>query len=476
MLASVMVEWRTAGVQDPFRKATLLVDCMHGAASMLRERGVEATCDGEVLHIVLAAARCWRANDLRRMIKLRKRCHELCEVFDVEGNLTDEKCLSQHIRRLATATIAEQLREAQAEEAEGGEDGGGLPGKARRRSLHRRLTARSPKRKRVKGLDILDDDGAPITDAEKATDEVHRHWSWFFARRPGDPEARERLLGRAARFQGDLRPIPFADFCGIVTPRKDSAPGPDGIPFSAWAVPIAELHECLYSCYLQMCGGRLPPQGFNESLMTMIPKGDFGDIDGDFLAGPGGIRPLSLANIAQKLVAAAANHSLAIVAAEIACDRQRGFLKGRLISEAVLEMEGALYRLAQQTSDKRPGGMFLDRKAAFASVSHEWLRGALVASGVPGWLTDLVDALYDDGDALLQLGSAECRRIVIASGIHQGCPASGTLWAIIFDPVLRGLALDTDGVVCGFADDIGIAMRNLLTGVPAWSLFGGRLS
>eukprot|EP00972_Heterocapsa_arctica_P000666 96708-Heterocapsa_arctica.AAC.1 len=58
----------------------------------------------------------------------------------------------------------------------------------------------------------------------------------------------------------------------------------------------------------------------------------------------------------------------------------------------------------------------------------------------------------------------------MGAGIRQGCPASGTLWAIAFDPILRSLiaALDTNqlATVGGFADDLGIAVDDPMTALP----------
>ncbi len=55
-----------------------------------------------------------------------------------------------------------------------------------------------------------------------------------------------------------------------------------------------------------------------------------------------------------------------------------------------------------------------------------------------------------------------------SSGIKQGCPASGSLFAIALDPFLRLLCLRLPGpvsIVSAFADDMGIVTRDLLRGL-----------
>lgn len=201
----------------------------------------------------------------------------------------------------------------------------------------------------------------------------------------------------------------------------------------------------------------------------MIPKGETTDEQREHVAEPRNLRPLSLANTSQKIFASAANVSLDRVAEKVGCGQQRGFVRGRTISDAVLEMEGTLFRLAQQMPDAQPGGIFLDLSAALASMAREWLFAALAAAGAPSWLCDLVFSLFSGGDALLSVGSASEKRIVMGAGIRQGCPAIGTLWAIAFDPILRGLNdapnNGTTATVCGFVDDVGAAVNDLVKAI-----------
>eukprot|EP00972_Heterocapsa_arctica_P002317 335205-Heterocapsa_arctica.AAC.1 len=36
----------------------------------------------------------------------------------------------------------------------------------------------------------------------------------------------------------DLQPIEFEEFCAIIKAKKDTAPGPDGVSNSAWAIRL----------------------------------------------------------------------------------------------------------------------------------------------------------------------------------------------------------------------------------------------
>ena len=75
-----------------------------------------------------------------------------------------------------------------------------------------------------------------------------------------------------------------------------------------------------------------------------------------------------------------------------------------------------------------------------------------------------VQALYQGSSVSLSLGKTEGQGFPVSSGIKQGCPMSGGIWCLIFDPficcfldALRG----SDASLSAFADDIGIPCGDL---------------
>ena len=58
---------------------------------------------------------------------------------------------------------------------------------------------------------------------------------------------------------------------------RNSAPGPDGIPYAMYKIAPSEVINAFYAAYLDwMHGGPLPP-GFNLSYLWLIPKGTGAD-------------------------------------------------------------------------------------------------------------------------------------------------------------------------------------------------------
>eukprot|EP00972_Heterocapsa_arctica_P031850 4692438-Heterocapsa_arctica.AAC.1 len=68
---------------------------------------------------------------------------------------------------------------------------------------------------------------------------------------------------------------------------------------------------------------------------------------------------------------------------------------------------------------------------------------------------------------------------MITSGIKQGCPSSGSLWCILFDPIIRMLHAmieEMGGALAAFADDLGMSLKDVVAAlirlVPLFDLIG----
>ena len=156
-----------------------------------------------------------------------------------------------------------------------------------------------------------------------------------------------------------------------------------------------------------------------------------------------------------------------VVTARVSSE-QHGFVKGKRETEAVLAIESALLTAYECGHSDFPSGVFLDQAAAFASVAHSWISLALATIGVPDWLLIGVLALYDNSAGIIGVGDSSIR-IAMKAGIRQGCPASGSVWALIFDCVVRGLVrllAPRRGLVRAYADDLALVLMNVLTDFP----------
>ena len=109
--------------------------------------------------------------------------------------------------------------------------------------------------------------------------------------------------------------------------------------------------------------------------------------------------------------------------------------------------------------------MPFDFKAAFPSISHEFLLQSLDHLGLPEGAINVIRALYDQVKCSLRFKGSTHDSFMVRSGIRQGCPLSPLLFAATVDIILRRLhRLSPDAFLRAFADDIGAVFADLPRG------------
>lgn len=93
------------------------------------------------------------------------------------------------------------------------------------------------------------------------------------------------------------------------------------------------------------------------------------------------------------------------------------------------------------------------------------MRWALSRVGVPYRLVSAIFRLYASAFVhSIWGGGVSSHSLPVIRGIRQGCPASGTLWALLYDPVVRRVwrAIPRgDGLLAVFADDIAVVLKTV---------------
>jgi endonuclease/exonuclease/phosphatase family metal-dependent hydrolase len=379
------------------------------------------------------------------------------------ASITNPTALHNHITELSSTNIEHMRNELEADPsiAEWKKIG-------RREALRRRATAWASTRRRTSTFSILDPEGAPATSASHATQLLTNHWGPVFTAKRCYRLAQAKLLQFVVAAPDDINwRLPRNEFIAIAERCTDSAPGPDGIPYSAWVQADPRFIDCVHRAYDELLDGAMLPDDFNDAHMVFLPKGEYdGDVHG-IARTPEATRPLTLSNAVAKVLASAMNASLSQMAARTVSPRQRGFVRGRNLLDNVVETEAAAIHYAQYYGDTS-GIALLDLVAAFPSLAHSWIFAVLRKMGVPRFFRRALAKLYRRVNIMILFGGILADGFAASSGIKQGCPASGSLFAIALDPFLRMLCLRMPmplNVVSAFADDIGIVTRQLFEGL-----------
>jgi hypothetical protein len=106
----------------------------------------------------------------------------------------------------------------------------------KREALRRRAAVWSPRRKTSSTFWILRPDGNAASSHEEAASLLRSHWAPVFREPDYDAEAATEILQCVQLAPSDFDwDFTFDSFATILHRMPDSAPGPDGIPYSAWA-------------------------------------------------------------------------------------------------------------------------------------------------------------------------------------------------------------------------------------------------
>lgn len=107
----------------------------------------------------------------------------------------------------------------------------------------------------------------------------------------------------------------------------------------------------------------------------------------------------------------------------------------------------------------------LDQKNAFLALTHAYLWWVLAQTGLPAFVRRALLGSHRRVVVRVQFGGRDHGEVVVDRWIKQGCPTSGTLWAIASDPVIRILDASVAGVPASLtvsADDVAIATARLV--------------
>ena len=140
------------------------------------------------------------------------------------------------------------------------------------------------------------------------------------------------------------------------------------------------------------------------------------------------------------------------------------------------------------------GILLTDFAAAYSSVSHSWILSVIEKTELPEFLCRFLRSIYNDSITHVEFAGATRGQFLMVRGVRQGCPASGFLCAMAFDPIFRWFQetviprnpcnLDfLQPAQCAYADDLAVAalsLRGLMTalgtsvsfrGSPCWPQF-----
>jgi hypothetical protein len=212
---------------------------------------------------------------------------------------------------------------------------------------------------------------------------------------------------------------------------KDSAPGPDGIPYIVYrrlwkiAGPII-----LDSWNFSIKNKTLPPSHY-ESVITLLPK------DGKDTRDIKNWRPITLSNCDAKIITKALATKMSKVLESIIDKSQTAYVSGRSVSD---NLRSNFFLKSYCKQNKLDAVLIsLDAKKAFDSVDHKYIEETLRAYGFGEGFINTFNILYKGITSKILVNGFLSKPIKIERGVKQGDALSCAIFILCIDPLLRNI-------------------------------------
>jgi hypothetical protein len=212
---------------------------------------------------------------------------------------------------------------------------------------------------------------------------------------------------------------------------KDSAPGPDGIPYSIIGLLWPVYGNILNEAWAHSVESGILPPSHKLSYLKLIPK------VGKDLKQIANWRPITLSNCDHKLITKTLAKRLCEKVANKINESQTAYIKGRNISENIRAM---LATLNMANLEEGAEGLLvaLDAKKAFDSVSHKYIEECLNSFGCKSFVK-IFKLLYNDLNSNIIINGRIVNGFKIKRGVKQGDSLSCILFIMCMEPLLMNI-------------------------------------
>ena len=238
---------------------------------------------------------------------------------------------------------------------------------------------------------VTDKDGHPL---ENEDESLCEYWAKIFeARIEGERHhCHEIILGYVQKAPDDIRwEIDRHEFDELMATKWESAPGPDGIPYSICRCAGGLGSEFLNNVYKHVIEGGPVPALFAASRTVFISKSSDVYNSRRLVRSPEVLRPLTLCSCDAKILTTAICRGIPWYTMRCVHPSQR-CISSRQMTDNIFEVETtALEHLA--CSPQELGILLTDFAAAYPSVNHSWIFHALERAELPEFICSGLSSL-----------------------------------------------------------------------------------
>ena len=239
---------------------------------------------------------------------------------------------------------------------------------------------------------------------------------------------------------------------------SDSAPGPDGIPYSIIKLTWNYFGKALMGSweYAQLTG--ILTHSHESSYLRLLPK------EGKDQSHLKNWRPITLSNCDFKIITKTLSRRLTGAIGELIDATQTAYIPGRQIADNLHLM---LYTIENSVKEKTESMIVsLDAEKAFDSVEHWYIREVMEKMGLHNF-KKIFDLMYKNQMVDIILNGEKAGSYQIKNGVKQGDALSCILFIMCMEPLIKNIKNDTTIVpindktpkIVAYADDISCLIK-----------------
>lgn len=303
---------------------------------------------------------------------------------------------------------------------------------------------------------IKDEDGLPITDKHQQHESLKKYWEHTFSGpRDWDRDQIQTLLGDRPKIPYQA-PVQFAkdEISHFIRKRRQTAPGPDGIPLNFYANSIHHRTMLqLWKALLRRTAidSTNVPEWFVEGNLVLFPK-DNGTI------GPDKFRPITVSNGDYRLLMGLWARRLESCLRSWISEPQRALLKGRNIRDCIEGVGDVWFQ--KEWENQTAHLLQIDFSKAFDFINRKAIKHIMDLIGLPSDIKAAIKHALSPAPTYLCTPGHPPSTITVKNGVKQGCPASPLVFIMVEDLLIYALS-NTPEILAikAYADDIGIVLK-----------------
>lgn len=243
-----------------------------------------------------------------------------------------------------------------------------------------------------------------------------------------------------------IPPPTLKDYESHILNTKDSATGPDGMPYAVWRTFSSITAQLLQRDFFWLVSDMAPPP---TQIGVWIPKAQLGNTADYF-------RPLGMADTLDRLQDGA-------LAAQLFTSTREWFHPAQTLLNHFREPQAAVQNVQEALDSSDPRiGIFLDLSKAFERINPNWVIAILFAMKAPIWVINSMRRLLFGRLIRHKVQGFLLPARQIWSGVDMGRSTSVFLFCLAMDPIFTSLnSIPRVQLVSGYIDDTTIVGQGL---------------